>query len=147
MPARRVDPRRIKLNRSYEVAELAACCGVHKNTVRHWQRAGLKPLDDKRPAQIARYSGSASLGWDSGKVALDATARFTGRQFEDDNNNRTLPAALTFDGTARVALSRNLKVEARVEHLFDKQVIAALASDGTRERALPRTIWVGLRIR
>ena len=49
MPARRVDPRRIKLNRSYEVAELAACCGVHKNTVRHWQRAGLKPLDDQRP--------------------------------------------------------------------------------------------------
>ena len=104
-------------------------------------------LDDKRPAQVARHSGSASLGWDGGKVALDATARFTGRQFEDDNNNRTLPAALTFDGTARVALSRNLKVEARVEHLFDKQVIAALASDGTRERALPRTIWVGLRIR
>jgi len=104
-------------------------------------------LDGKRPAQVARHSGSASLGWDSGKVALDATARFTGRQFEDDNNNRTLPAALTFDGTARVALSRNLEVEARVENLFDKQVIAALASDGTRERALPRTIWVGLRIR
>ena len=104
-------------------------------------------LDGKRPAQVARHSGSASLGWDKGKFALDATARFTGRQFEDDNNNRTLPAALTFDGTARVALSRNLKVEARVENLFDKQVIAALASDGTRERALPRTIWVGLRIR
>lgn len=52
MPARRVDPRRIKLHRSYEVAELAECCGVHKNTVRHWLRAGLKPLDDKRPAML-----------------------------------------------------------------------------------------------
>ena len=49
MPARRVDPRRIKLHRSYSVGELAECCGVHKNTVRHWQRAGLKPLDDQRP--------------------------------------------------------------------------------------------------
>ena len=52
MPARRVDPRRIKIHRSYEVADLAACCGVHKNTVRHWQRAGLNPLDDKRPAMF-----------------------------------------------------------------------------------------------
>lgn len=50
MPARRVETRRIKLHRSYEVAELAKCCGVHKNTVRHWQIAGLKPLDGLRPA-------------------------------------------------------------------------------------------------
>ena len=49
MPARRGDYRRIKQHRSYSVGELAECCGVHKNTVRHWQRAGLKPLDDQRP--------------------------------------------------------------------------------------------------
>ena len=49
MPARRVHPNAVKLNRSYSVGELAACCGVHKNTVRHWQRAGLKSLDDQRP--------------------------------------------------------------------------------------------------
>ena len=61
MPARRVDPRRIKLNRSYEVAELAACCGVHKNTVRHWQHAGLKPLDDKRPAMFHGATARAFL--------------------------------------------------------------------------------------
>ena len=61
MPARRVDPRRIKLNRSYEVAELAACCGVHKNTVRHWQRAGLKPLDGKRPAMFHGATARAFL--------------------------------------------------------------------------------------
>ena len=63
------------------------------------------------------------------------------------SRSRALRAAVTFDGSARVALLRSLEVEARVENLFDKQVIAALASDGTRERALPRTIWVGLRIR
>ena len=49
MPARRDHPNAVKLNRSYSVGELADCCGVHKNTVRHWQRAGLKPLDDQRP--------------------------------------------------------------------------------------------------
>ncbi|MCY7279850.1 MAG: TonB-dependent receptor, partial [Sphingomonas bacterium] len=104
-------------------------------------------LDAKRPAQVARHSGSASLGWDNDKLALDATARLTGRQFEDDNNRRSLPAAVTFDGIARVAVARNFEIEARVENLFDKKVIATLASDGTRERALPRTIWVGFRVR
>lgn len=49
MPARRVDPRVIKLNRTYDVAELAKRLGVHKNTVRHWQAEGLKPLDRRRP--------------------------------------------------------------------------------------------------
>ena len=104
-------------------------------------------LDAKRPAQVARHSGSASLGWDRGKFAFDATARFTGRQYEDDDNSRILPAALTFDSTARVAVSSNLAVEARVENLFDKQVITGLSGDGKREQALTRTLWVGLRIR
>jgi hypothetical protein len=49
MAARRVNPRAVKLHRSYSVPELAACFGVHKHTVRHWQRAGLKPLDGRRP--------------------------------------------------------------------------------------------------
>ena len=50
MPARRIDPRAVKLNRCYDVAELAARLRVHKNTVRHWQRDGLRPVDAARPA-------------------------------------------------------------------------------------------------
>lgn len=50
MAARRVNPRAAKLHRSYSVSELAACFGVHKNTVRHWQRHGLKPMDSDWPA-------------------------------------------------------------------------------------------------
>ncbi len=49
MAARRASPNVVKLNRAYDVAELAARLGVHKNTVRHWQRDGLKPLDSGRP--------------------------------------------------------------------------------------------------
>lgn len=62
MPTRRFDPRRIKQNRSYDVGELAACCGVHKNTVRQWQRAGLKTLDDKRPIMFHGDAVRAFLG-------------------------------------------------------------------------------------
>lgn len=56
MAARRIDPRAVKLNRCYDVAELAARLGIHKNTVRHWQRDGLKPLDSGRPVL---FHGSA----------------------------------------------------------------------------------------
>lgn len=49
MPARRVNPNRVKTHFSYTTSELAACLDVHKNTVRHWQRDGLKPIDDSRP--------------------------------------------------------------------------------------------------
>ena len=49
MPARRVNPSLVKLHRSYAVGELAERLGVHKNTVRHWQRDGLRPIDGGRP--------------------------------------------------------------------------------------------------
>ncbi|WP_037552517.1 helix-turn-helix domain-containing protein [Sphingomonas sp. URHD0057] len=49
MASRRVNSRAVKLHRSYSVSELAACFGVHKNTVRQWQRDGLKPIDSGRP--------------------------------------------------------------------------------------------------
>ena len=49
MPARRVNPNRVKLHRSYSVEELARCLDVHKNTVRHWQANGLEPIDKGRP--------------------------------------------------------------------------------------------------
>lgn len=49
MRARRANPQRIKLHRSYSVPELATRLGVHKNTVRLWQSDGLKPIDASRP--------------------------------------------------------------------------------------------------
>ena len=49
MPSRRANPQRVKLHRSYSVPELATLLGVHKNTVRHWQRNGLEPIDASRP--------------------------------------------------------------------------------------------------
>lgn len=50
MAARRIDPRAVKLNRCYDIAELATRLGVHRNTVRNWQHDGLSPIDSCRPA-------------------------------------------------------------------------------------------------
>jgi excisionase family DNA binding protein len=40
----RLDPRRAKVHYSYTVAEAAVLLGVHRNTVRHWIKAGLSTL-------------------------------------------------------------------------------------------------------
>lgn len=61
MPARRVNPYRVKLHRVYTVHELAECLGVHKNTVRHWQSDGLKATDGNRPTLFAGKIARAFL--------------------------------------------------------------------------------------
>lgn len=51
--SRRADYRRVKVHRSYEIAEAARLLGVHKNTVRGWvRRGGLPALTDRRPHLI-----------------------------------------------------------------------------------------------
>jgi hypothetical protein len=49
MSRRRANPNLVKLHRNYTAKELADRLGVHKNTVRHWQQNGLKPIDAQRP--------------------------------------------------------------------------------------------------
>lgn len=49
MSRRRVNPNLVKTHHSYTAGELAVRLSVHKNTVRHWQRHGLAPIDGGRP--------------------------------------------------------------------------------------------------
>jgi hypothetical protein len=46
---RRINPNRVKIHRNYTARGLADSLGVHKNTIRHWQRNGLAPIDNQRP--------------------------------------------------------------------------------------------------
>ena len=49
---RRLNPRRVKIHRSYTVDEAAMLFRVHKNTVRTWLKSGLHPIDGRRPILI-----------------------------------------------------------------------------------------------
>ena len=53
MAARRLNPNRVKLHRTYSTRELADLFGVTKNTVREWHRNGLQALDHCRPTLFA----------------------------------------------------------------------------------------------
>lgn len=57
---RRINPRRAKLHRSYDVGELANRLHVHKNTVRQWVKNGLPVVDGTRPVLIL---GSDFQAW------------------------------------------------------------------------------------
>src|SRR5438034_764512 len=69
MSRRRANPNLVKIHRSYTVRELADRLGVHKNTVRHWQRHGLTPVDAQRPylfkgaAVRAFLIGQSAMRW------------------------------------------------------------------------------------
>jgi hypothetical protein len=49
---RRLNPRRVKIHRTYTVEETARLFRVHKNTVRDWLKSGLPKIDGRRPILI-----------------------------------------------------------------------------------------------
>ncbi len=77
----------------------------------------------------------------------EVVLRRVGAQYEDDLNSRSLDAATTLDAFAAWPLASRLQLVARGENLFDATVEAAVNGDGSIERATPRTLWIGLRLR
>ena len=55
MPARRINPRMIKLHRCYSVEEAARALGAHKNSLGGWIKQGLPVVDLSRPVLILGY--------------------------------------------------------------------------------------------
>ncbi|MEN2710434.1 TonB-dependent receptor plug domain-containing protein [Sphingomonas sp. NPDC092331] len=104
-------------------------------------------LDGLRPAQTARHQASATLGWARGDAGASLTARYAGPQFEDDQNSRTLKGAFTLDAAAALPLAHGFALQARAENLLDAEVQAGISGPGVIERALPRTLWLGLRLK
>jgi hypothetical protein len=49
---RRPNPRRAKIHRSYDVAEIATLFEVHRNTVRSWLKHGLRAIEGVWPTLI-----------------------------------------------------------------------------------------------
>jgi hypothetical protein len=50
--ARPLNHRLAKIHRTYSVEEIGRIWKVHRNTVRHWIKQGLRTIDDKRPFLI-----------------------------------------------------------------------------------------------
>lgn len=102
-------------------------------------------LGGLRPAQTPRHSLSSTLAWKKAGATASLTARYSGAQYEDDLNRQLLPGAFTLDAAGRLPLGRRLAIEARAENFTNARILAGISGDGIRERATPRTLWIGLR--
>ena len=104
-------------------------------------------LDGLDPAQTPRDQLTGTIDWRRDGWALSATVRHIARQFEDDQNIRSLAPATTLDAYATLPLTRQVALEARAENVTDTVVEAAVSGTGVVERATPRTVWIGFRYR
>jgi outer membrane receptor protein involved in Fe transport len=104
-------------------------------------------LDGLRPAQTPEFAATLSVGWGRDGKSAELVLRHVGAQYEDDLNTRRLAAATTIDASAAWPLTHRLQLTARGENLTDALVMAGIGGDGSIERATPRTLWIGVRLR
>jgi vitamin B12 transporter len=102
-------------------------------------------LDGNRPAQTPKFAASATVSYeprDDWRFA--ATLRHVGAQFEGDQEDDVLPAATTVDLFGQVPVVARLSVIARVENLFDEEIVTR-NQGGSIDLGAPQTFWAGLR--
>jgi len=104
-------------------------------------------LNGLRPAQTPNFAGTLSASWEQDGKGAELVLRRVSSQFEDDLNARSLKGATTLDASASWPLGRRLQLVVRAENVTNALVMAAFNGDGSVERATPRTLWLGLRLR
>jgi outer membrane receptor protein involved in Fe transport len=104
-------------------------------------------LNGLRPAQTPNIAATLSASWEKAGRGVELVLHRVGAQFEDDLNSRVLRGAITLDASAEWPLGRRVQLIARAENVTNALVMATLNGDGSVERATPRTLWVGLRLR
>lgn len=104
-------------------------------------------LDGLRPAQTPKFAGTLAVGWQKDGKGAQVVLRRAGAQFDDDLNSDVLKGATTLDAYVAWPLIRRVQLVARAENLTNALVMAGINGDGSIERATPRTLWIGVRLR
>jgi len=103
-------------------------------------------LDGLRPAQTPNLVVSSELGWSDGKRSASILVRHVRAQYEDDLNQLRLPPATTIGAFVAWPLTERLQLIARADNLLNATVVAGADTDGSIEKATPRTLWIGFRL-
>jgi outer membrane receptor protein involved in Fe transport len=104
-------------------------------------------LDGLRPAQTPNFAATLSAGYDRDGRGAQIVLRRVGAQFDNDLNTQRLKPATTIDAFASWPITKRVQLVARGENITNKLVMAGINGDGSVERATPRTLWIGLRLR
>lgn len=139
----RIDSRGVEFDASARLGDFSLAASYAYADAQVHASGTAAPLDSLRPAQTPRHQASTTLGW----RWLSTTLRYVSAQYEDDQNSRDLSSAFTVDARIAVPVTRRLTLDLRGENLSNARIEATIGADGTIERALPRTLWVGLSYR
>jgi outer membrane receptor protein involved in Fe transport len=113
------------------------------------QRATVAPLlVGKQLAQVPRQSASLGASWRvAGRLTLTPRVRWLGRQFEDDQNQLSLDAALVVDLGVNYALSPHCDLYVTVENLTNKRIVTGRNTNGVINTGMPLFALGGVRCR
>lgn len=92
-----------------------------------------------------KHRVSAGAAWQQGNWRAALEARYVASAFEDTNNTREIPDALTVNAGVEARVAENWRLRVDVQNIFDRTVISGVRSDGTRFIAPGRVVSVGLR--
>ncbi len=102
-------------------------------------------LNGLRPSQTPKWAMSGTVSYRPAEgMTFAATVRHIGLQYEDDLQTDALPSATTVDLFGQVRLIERLSFVARVENLFDEEVVTRNQA-GSIDLGTPFTVWGGLR--
>lgn len=105
-------------------------------------------LDGRPPAQTPAHQASATGSYAAPSGARGSlTIRYAGPQAEDDLGQRRLAAATTLDASVELPIATGIALRASAENLTDTLVQSGISASGVVDRAQPRTLWIGLRLR
>lgn len=104
-------------------------------------------LNGLRPAQTPNFTATLIASWQQGAKGAEIILRRVGAQYDEDLNSDTLKGATTLDASLSWPLTCGLQIIARGENITNALVMAGINGDNSIERATPRTLWIGLRLR
>jgi len=142
-----VKVRGIEASLTWNKGPWSVSAGASVTHARMTGRGAAAFLDGLRPAETPKFSGTLAVGYEQGGKGGQLVLRRVGAQFDNDLNTDVLKGATTLDASASWPLTRRLQLVARAENLADALVMAGINGDGSVERATPRTLWLGLRLR
>jgi len=107
-----------------------------------------RSLEGKRLAQVPRHGASLTVRYDNPAwLTVAATARFVGRQFEDDLNTLPLGSYVLVDLFASRRIARWGEVFVAIENLLDTTYTTGRTSDGVVSIGAPFLVHGGVRLK
>ncbi len=105
-------------------------------------------LTHLRPAQTPEWTVTGGLDWRALEtLTLSANVRYSGLQFEDDQNIRRLPPGAELNARAAWSLAPGEEVYLAVDNLADAKISTGKTADFIDSYSEPRTFRIGFSFR